>query len=129
MYNPKIIQSITVSQPGTGETSGYGYFDCPVGEEQWFHIILSTKDNLTVGTVTFGEAVCLSDGSNYYPMENNGYKTVARADIPKLTNPPMSGVVSFFGQSSSGRLGVTNTTDGSINVRLVCAPRTLREVK
>lgn len=127
MREPKIAATFTIQPPSGGLLSGKGYVEVPSDCELWFYVVLSTKVNLTVGGVTFGGMVCLSDGSSYYPMENNGFHTVDRAVIPKTSNPPMNAVVTFFGQCASGRLGIVNTTDGAVEVKVLYAPRTFQE--
>lgn len=87
--------------------------------ELWFAMVLTTTSTLSSGGVTFGDSLCLSDSSQYWPMPDNGFHTVAYGDLPKVSGPPSNSVVSFYGQCAMGRLGVTNHTDGTIEVTLV----------
>ena len=95
------------------------------GEELWFAVNVSVDDSssLSSGSVTFGDNICLSNGTNFFPMVNQGFKTVGYADIPKVSNPPLKSVVSFFGQLSFGRLGITNATNGTLKITVVATPR------
>lgn len=100
-------------------------FEVEKGIELWFSMNLRSPADVTLtsGGVTFGDSLCFSDSSQYWPMANNGFHTVTHSDIPKTGGPPSNTVVSFFGQTSMGRLGVYNHTDGVIQVTLISVLR------
>lgn len=97
--------------------------------EQWFDAVVLFESAPTTGDITFGAMVQIG-GEQYYPAANHGYKTVGFAALPiKTGTPPFKCVVSFFGQPTSGCLGIINNADADISVRINASYRVIRDEK
>lgn len=109
--------------PGNGE-----YRNVP-NIEQWFDAVVLFESTPTTGDITFGAMVQIG-GEQYYPAANHGYKTVGFAALPiKTGTPPFKCVVSFFGQPTSGCLGIINNTNAPISVNVNASYRVIRDEK
>ena len=94
--------------------AGDGQFINCSEQEQWFDVIITFLQTPTTGDITFG-AMFNYGGEQYYPVSNKGYLTVGHAAIPAKTGTrPLKAVVSFFGQPTTGSLGIVNNTDARI---------------
>ncbi len=98
----------------------------PRGIELWFSAVCLISAVVETGDATFGDYI-RTDGDSYYPMRNNGFHTVQGTDMLTKASSPLTGVVSFFGQTSCGTVSFRNDTAQVINVMLTWRPRTLRE--
>jgi hypothetical protein len=102
--------SVFTIAPGAGQ---FAQVDCI---EQWFTAIIRFTGTPSTGNITFGDMYQYGS-DQYYPAANHGYKTVGYADIPsKSSAAPQKAVVTFFGQPSTGCLGIINNTDATIEV-------------
>lgn len=104
----ELCQSVQHVSAGEGQ-----YVNC-APTEQWFDVVIVFLDPPTTGDVTFGAFFNYS-GDQFYPLKDKGYLTVGYASIPQKTaTKPQKAVVSFFGQPTTGALGISNNTDARI---------------
>ena len=110
-------------KPGDG-----GFLNVPPCE-QWFDAIVTFLDSPSTGDITFG-AMVQKGSDQFYPVANKGYLTVGYASIPaKSGTVPLKAVVSFFGQPTTGCLGIVNNTDARIEVLVNAAYRIIEDKK
>ena len=108
MHYDELCLSLQQVSPDEGQ-----YVNC-APREQWFDVIVTFLDSPSKGEVTFG-AMINYGGDQFYPVKDKGYLTVGHASLPlKSGTKPLKAVVSFFGQPSTGALGISNTTDARI---------------
>lgn len=101
-------------------------WEVPENVELWFNVQLDIETRTDDGNVTFGPMI-RTQGYTYYPMPNNGFKTVEADDISIKGNPPIYGAVAFFGQCVCGTLSVVNNTAYIINVLPLWSARKIVE--
>ena len=100
--------------------------------EQWFSVAISCFAPGAADTgVTFGD--CWSMGGDpafVFPLPKHGFHYLPGDELP----PAKVGaefnthrLVSFFGEPTSGLLGITNTTDQDVTVQIVHCDRMFQE--
>ena len=111
--------------PGKGQ-----YIDV-VDVEQWFSVLVYAPEGTapSSGHVVFGDMV-LHLAKQFYPSKDTGYKYIDWSQI-EGKNPSTivqgNGVVTFFGQPSTGCLGIWNATDVDLHLVISSIERVIEE--